>query len=254
MTTPARAAALAFMFLALLSAVSAMPAWAARYEFRVTQDYRFGYRADIAIVNEADDETIADWTLVLRFPQHRIEASWQTRFRADAEAGVYVFGRAPDGPVIPPGHTFRFTVAGTPGNVSGKPELLALDTTTRPAATTARPRSASDCTVPVDIEVTPAVKTAWPTGYTYAVGLRNRADRPVGPWQLEFLIDPAMRVAEQWDTFVYSRDGDRYRLHPLAYNARLQPGESMEIGFNVRWEEAGREPLYPYAYTVVECR
>ncbi|MFC4859352.1 cellulose binding domain-containing protein [Actinophytocola glycyrrhizae] len=86
----------------------------------------------------------------------------------------------------------------------------------------------------------------WPGGFTAAVSIANTSTAPLERWRLAFTFPAGQRVTSGWGA-TWSQDGADVTAANLAYNARIEPGGSVRIGFNGSWSGANAPPA---AFTV----
>lgn len=73
------------------------------------------------------------------------------------------------------------------------------------------------------------VRDVWDGGGI--VDMRFQARTAIDGWELE--ADFGGEIINIWNARIVSQDGTRYALGPLDYNARVEPGQSVELGVEV---------------------
>ncbi|MFM7205621.1 MAG: glycoside hydrolase family 9 protein [Planctomycetaceae bacterium] len=123
------------------------------------------------------------------------------------EAGVRLFGRVPDGVVVPPPDTGG---GGTTGGGGGTP--------------------GGGGTTPVTgLAVTPTFTNTWPGGFTADVTIKNGAAAAIDGWTLEFDLDA--EIVNLWNGVIVSHVGRRYVVRNASWNAGVAAGAEVTFGF-----------------------
>ncbi|GAA1767106.1 alpha-L-arabinofuranosidase C-terminal domain-containing protein [Agromyces humatus] len=71
--------------------------------------------------------------------------------------------------------------------------------------------------------------------------ISNTGDEPIDGWELGFEFDGSQTVRNGRDAF-WSQDGASVTATNLPWNGRIEPGASIEVGFNGRLNGGGNEP------------
>ena len=112
-------------------------------------------------------------------------------------------------------------------------------TPTPPATPTPTPTSGSaTCAVTYG-------SSAWSTGFTASVRLKNTGAAPL-TWSLTFDLAPGQQLTQGWSA-TWSQTGTRVTATGAAWNATLAPGASVDLGFN--GSHTGQVPA-PTAFAV----
>ena len=82
--------------------------------------------------------------------------------------------------------------------------------------------------------------------------ISNVGDEPIEGWELEFAFDGSQTVRNGRDA-VWSQDGTSVSASNLPWNGRIEPGSSIEIGFNGRINGGGNEPPASFRLNGEEC-
>jgi len=91
-----------------------------------------------------------------------------------------------------------------------------------------------------DYETRFTVKNSWPGGYTGELRVIYRGSRPLAGWRLRFEL-PAT-LTSVWNARQQGRIGNTYTLENESYNASLNPGQSVVVGFVASFSGALVEP------------
>ncbi|ARQ72243.1 glycoside hydrolase family 9 protein [Streptomyces marincola] len=70
----------------------------------------------------------------------------------------------------------------------------------------------------------------WNSGFTSSVTLRNTGDTPISPWELTWSFADNQRITNAWNAVV-TQTGRDVRARPAAWNGTVQPGASVNFGF-----------------------
>ncbi|MEU3456444.1 glycoside hydrolase family 44 protein [Micromonospora sp. NPDC006766] len=98
-----------------------------------------------------------------------------------------------------------------------------------------------------DCQVTYTVPGDWPGGFTAQVVVANTGTTPIDGWQLGFDFPAAgQEVTHGWSAD-WRQAGASVTAESLSWNARIEPGASVFLGFNGAW--SGSNPV-PTAFTL----
>lgn len=73
------------------------------------------------------------------------------------------------------------------------------------------------------------VSNEWNVGFTAAVRIINNGSEPVSDWSLEWRYDDGTEITNIWNATLSGNDP--YRATDVGWNATVQPGQTMEFGF-----------------------
>lgn len=140
----------------------------------------------------------------------RVVGTTQTLVASPASASTVVTGLTPD-----TAYTYVVRAKDGAGNTSAV--SAAVTFTTLPTTSTA------SCKVVYSAN-------SWNTGFTGAVKLTNTGTKPL-TWTLGFTFSSGQQVTQGWSA-VWSQTGTTVTATGAAWNATIQPGQSVDIGFN----------------------
>jgi cellulase/cellobiase CelA1 len=78
--------------------------------------------------------------------------------------------------------------------------------------------------------VTFADTNDWGSGFTGSLTLTNTGSSPINGWTLSF--DFVGTISSIWNASITSHSGNQYSLVNASYNAVINRGQSVTIGFN----------------------
>jgi endoglucanase len=70
----------------------------------------------------------------------------------------------------------------------------------------------------------------WNSGFTASVTVKNTGTTPVSPWELGWSFDDNQRITNAWNAQV-TQSGQDVVARPAAWNSTVQPGASVNFGF-----------------------
>lgn len=140
----------------------------------------------------------------------RVNGTTQTLVASPTTASTVLTGLTPD-----TAYTYVVRAKDGAGNTSAA--SAAVTFTTLPTTTTA------SCKVAY-------TANSWNTGFTGAVKITNTGTKPL-TWTLGFAFPSGQQVTQGWSA-TWSQTGTTVTATGAAWNATIQPGQSVDIGFN----------------------
>ncbi len=94
-------------------------------------------------------------------------------------------------------------------------------------------------------QVTYAVQSQWPGGFTANLTITNRGSAPINGWRLQWTF-ANQRVTQAWNATV-TQNGQAVTAANMGYNATIPAGGQVSFGFNGTY--SGSNPT-PTAFTL----
>lgn len=184
-----------------------------RVTFKLINVWTTGYNASVKIEN-LSDKAIENWGLSFDFGGE-IATIWNAKITSQA-AGQLTVKNAGWNQDIPAGSSVEFGMQGSE-EFCGFPETYKI--------------LGSICAVSEEnFSVDYVLDSDWDEGFSAALILTNTSEEALEDWTLEF--DYARNITELWNGALISHEGDHYVIKNADYNANINPGESVRIGFN----------------------
>ncbi|MEO1645152.1 MAG: cellulose binding domain-containing protein, partial [Chloroflexota bacterium] len=118
---------------------------------------------------------------------------------------------------------------------SVQPTIIPIQPTTQPN-TPVPPATATPVApvVTVGCTVTFSFSNTWNTGYTASVLVRNDGTTPIRDWSLNFNLGSDVTVSNSWGSGSQTQSGSIVTMRSTGnhYNAIIQPGQQIQLGFN----------------------
>lgn len=225
---------------ALALGVAAAGAAPVEYSFRKQSDWGQGFVGEVKLTNRGADE-VKDWRVRFRLAAE-IQGMWGARV-LKREDGTYLLGPEDWSRQIRPGGSVVFGFQGTPGGLAG-PEDVVLQpliageapqgeaTPGKAPGVQQRPIYAGSPDVNAraeGAEVQFRVLNDWGSGYQAQVTIRNRGEKPIPAWSVEFTLPG--RITGMWDARIAAIAGERYVVNAADYNRVIPPGGEVRFGF-----------------------
>jgi len=214
--------------------VSAPATVSASATFSLVSAWSTGFQAGITITNSGTTP-ISNWILQFNFAA-TITSIWNATF-ASHTGTQYVIHNAGYNSTIAPGHSVSFGFLGSPGGIPASPMNYVLNDT--PIKATVPPSS------PLSATVKFAEVDDWGTGFTGNLTITNTGASAIIGWTLSFIF--AVSISSIWNASIVSHPGSKYVIENASYNAIIQPGQSVTIGFNA---SPGKPPSGPTDYVL----
>lgn len=196
--------------------------------YTISSKWEGAFNADVTIRNTGD-RTIENWTLGFSQP-YEITNIWNGIVQA-YENGAYAIQNAGSNQDIPAGSSVNF---GFTAKCDGELVL--------PAAFDIQ---GSEQIVPAgDYETSFKVTSDWASAFNGEIAIKNLSQTTIEDWKLSF--DYEGNLERFWTAEITGHTGNHYVIHNAGYNANIQPGETLTLGFsgnpgNVVNEPAGYE-------------
>lgn len=190
--------------------------------FKVVSQWEHTYQAELEITNTSD-QPIENW--MLSFPmENKITSIWDAVLQSP-EPGVCLIQNAGWNQDIAAGQTvsFGFTAEGD--------SIYYPDSYSIPVR---EADQAQDQYV-----VVYQVNSQWADGFTGQLTITNQSEAVLEDWVLDFDFDGTL--TEFWTAQLISAEKGHYSIKNAGYNANINPGESLVLGFQGNNPE-GKEP------------
>ncbi|QXB44616.1 cellulose binding domain-containing protein [Jonesia denitrificans] len=99
-----------------------------------------------------------------------------------------------------------------------------------PEPTDPDPEPTDPGTGPASCQVTYS-SNDWNSGFTASVSVKNVSDSPIQGWSLAFAFSEGQTITNMWSADV-SSSGSQVTVTNAAWNATINPGQSVQFGFN----------------------
>jgi hypothetical protein len=187
--------------------------------FSVVSSWSTGFQASLAITNTGTSP-ITNWILQFNFAA-TITQIWNATIGSHSGT-QYTIQNAGYNSTISPGQSISFGFLGTPGGVPAAPTNFILNG--KPIGSPAPPPST------LSAKVTFADVSDWGSGFTGSLTITNTGTTPITGWTLSF--DFAVSISSIWNATLVSHNGSQYVIQDAGYDATIEPGQSVTIGFN----------------------
>jgi Cellulose binding domain len=187
--------------------------------FDLVSDWNNGFEGQITITNTGTT-TITNWVLQFNFAA-TITSIWNGTV-ASHSGTLYVIDNAGYNSSIAPAASVTFGFLGTPGGVPASPTNYVLNGS--PISDGSPPPA------PLEATATFADVDDWGSGFTGNITITNTGSAAIMGWTLSF--DFAVSISSIWNASLVSQNGNTFTLEDAGYNAIIQPGQSVTIGFN----------------------
>lgn len=186
-----------------------------KVSFELGNAWETGHNMTITVTNTYDKE-IRNWEMELCYSKE-ITSIWNAVIVEERE-GCYLIRNDEWNKDIPVGGSISFGI-GCEGPFSSFPQeyrVLDNDTIKRNDEN--------------DVEV--LIKENWNTGCTGEITIWNHSDAVIKDWILEF--DCSCNLQSLWEGKIISQEGNHYVVKNVGYNHKINPGETVTLGF---WAE-----------------
>lgn len=187
--------------------------------FSVVSCWSTGFQAGITITNTGTSP-ITNWILQFNFAA-AITQIWNATVVSHTGT-QYTIQNAGYNSTISPGQSVSFGFLGTPGGTPTAPTNYILNGTA--LGSPPPPPSTLSATV------TFADVSDWGSGFTGSLTITNTGTSAITGWTLSF--DFAVSISSIWNATLVSQSGSQYVIQDAGYDATIQPGQSVTIGFN----------------------
>ncbi len=187
--------------------------------FSIVSAWNTGFEANVTLTNTGS-APITNWILQFNFAA-TITQIWNATVQSHS-GSQYVIDNAGYNSTIAPGQSVSFGFLGSPGGVPASPTNYVLNG--------APVNSSSPPSGPLAATVSFADVNDWGSGFTGNITITNTGTTPIEGWTLSF--DFAVSISSIWNATLVSQIGAQYVISDAGYNAIIQPGQSVTIGFN----------------------
>ncbi|MEL7034214.1 MAG: glycoside hydrolase family 9 protein [Cyanobacteria bacterium J06592_8] len=185
-------------------------------DFSVIQDWGWGFTGTVALTN-LSNKAIEEWDLEFEAP-FEISDIWNAEI-TDQQDQQYQISNADWNATIPPKSTIEFGFNGRRNEID--PVDITLET----------PSSEPINNYSTDFSVT----EDWGWGFTGKVSLTNLSNQALEGWNIE--LDAPFEISQIWNAEISDQQGQQYQISNVDWNEVIQPGSSIEFGFNGRRNE-----------------
>jgi alpha-L-arabinofuranosidase len=192
--------------------------------YSLVNSWNTGFQASITITNTGTT-TITNWTLQFDFAA-TITQIWDGTIQSYSGTH-YVIGNAGYNRSIAPGKSVTFGFLGSPGGAPLAPSNYVVNGTSSGTPPPPPPPPPSNT---LSAKVTFADTNDWGSGFTGNLTLTNTGSSAINGWTLSF--DFVGTISSIWNASITSKSGNRYTIANASYNAVINPGQSVTIGFN----------------------
>ncbi len=181
--------------------------------FKLQDYWNGGFNANVKIENTSD-KTIENWALGFDY-QGEIVNIWNAVI-VSSELPEYVIKNAEWNQDIAPGKSVEFGFSGK-GDFAGFPGEYKM------------PGQLNDLGED-DYSVDYTVVNDWGSGFNANITITNNTDKALEDWVLEFDYD--RDITNIWNGVIESREDSHYVIKNAGYNANIDKGKSVTIGFS----------------------
>ncbi|TDC80983.1 glycosyl hydrolase [Micromonospora sp. KC606] len=116
-----------------------------------------------------------------------------------------------------------------------------IDPTPSPTVSPSPTGTGSPTPTPASCRVDYAVTGQWPGGFQATVRLTNTGDRPLTSWSLRWSFGDGQRITQLWNG-TYRQTGPAVEVGNAAWNGRVGPGATADVGFLGTWTGTNGRP------------
>jgi endoglucanase len=84
-------------------------------------------------------------------------------------------------------------------------------------------------------------KNDWGQGFTANLKITNTGSSPIKNWKLSFNFAGNQKITQGWSA-TWTQSGTLVNATPVAWNQTIQPGQSIEVGFNASYSGSNANP------------
>jgi aryl-phospho-beta-D-glucosidase BglC (GH1 family) len=194
-------------------------------EFQVTGDWGTGFNGQIKLINTGTT-IIESWILAFNF-EHEINNFWSAEVVEHVD-DYYLIKSLPWNADVYPGQSVVIGFSGIPGNVQNLPSNFILKNKILELSTT-------------DYRVDFNVISDWGSAFNGEIIIENTSDKVIEDWFIEFEFDKTIQAF--WTAEILSHVDNKYFVQNRGYNANIQPGEKVYLGFSGYSGNVQNEPI-----------
>ena len=199
--------------------------------FKVDSKWSGVFNGNISIKNVGDQD-IENWSLKMEFP-HVIMGIWDAKFEAQND-NKYLIQNVGYNQDILVGETISFGFT-----------AVCYDEIIAP----------SKCFIPLSEEIVGSntytveyqVYSDWQSGFNAAIVITNTSENVIEDWVLDF--DFAATIDSFWTAKILHHEDNHYKIKNAGYNANIDPGQSITLGFG---GSPGNMQEEPSNYVLIE--
>ena len=182
--------------------------------FKVTSSWTGAFNTDVTIKNTGD-AVIDNWAIDFSMP-YEITNIWNGVVKSK-EDGTYVIKNAGSNQDIAAGNSvsFGFSAKAT-GEIilPDKFDMLCYE----------------EVVAQDKYEVSFRVTSDWGQAFNGEITIKNVSDEAIEDWKLEFDFD--RKIDRFWTANIIKNEGNHYSIKNAGYNANINPGQSVTLGFS----------------------
>ncbi|MDE7269070.1 MAG: cellulose binding domain-containing protein [Acetatifactor sp.] len=190
--------------------------------FRVVSNWNTGFTGEITLTNTTD-EVIHNWVVAFDLP-YELRGIWNGEI-VSYENGVYTIQNAGYNWDIEPGESVTF----------GFYTYAETETIIEPTYYTLIEKPAQ--TVQQKYEIAYKVNSDWKTAFNGQIEISNVSSGEIFDWTLEF--DSVHNFDQFWNAEIVSHEGNHYVIKNRGYNAAIEAGQTLILGFTASCGSAG---------------
>lgn len=203
--------------------------------YSISSRWEGAFNADVTIRNTGS-RVLENWTLGFTSP-YEITNIWNGRVDS-YENGLYAIKNAGSNQDIPAGGSVNFGFTASFEEELQLPAVFDL--------------LGGEQTVPGgQYETSFKVTSDWGSAFNGEIAIKNLSPSAVEDWTLAF--DYEGQLERFWTADIISHTGNHYVIHNAGYNANIQPGETLVLGFTGSPGNVASEPSV-YQLTQISTR
>lgn len=84
------------------------------------------------------------------------------------------------------------------------------------------------------------ITSQWPGSFNGEITIKNTDNNPIENWALEFQMEH--QITNIWNADIVEQTGKTYIIKNKGWNATINPGQKISIGFTANWTDIIKEP------------
>lgn len=192
--------------------------------YRISSQWEGAFNADVTVKNTGE-LAMENWALGFALP-YEITNIWNGAVQS-YENGIYEIKNAGSNQDIAAGGSVNF------GFTAKSEGELVLPTEFNKLGTEQVVESGQ-------YEVSSAVTNDWGSAFNGEIRIKNISQTAIEDWQLSF--DYEGTIERFWTAEITGHTGNHYVIHNAGYNANIQPGETLTLGYTGNPGDAVSEP------------
>ena len=199
--------------------------------FCLESSWASGYNATITIENNTDSP-IQNWKLSLKSTD-KITNIWNAEIKVKS-VSEYIIGNAGWNRNILPGQQVSFGYT-SDGIFEELPSAMLENIEFS---------SVADKDYMIDY----IINSDWGDGFSSTISIKNISGKPIECWSLSFMFD--RDIIDIWNAVIVEKNENLYTIKCADYNSVIQPGQTVEFGFN---GNKGTADNIPSDYVLSSC-